>query len=221
MKKFLTLLLLFSVLLSLAGCGPKIRITFDDSQAETTAQTEDNNTASANCKHDWAAATYDNPMQCIHCGKTNGDPLISPTKWGFYYLEEMENCLIGVDSYHLSEENDSYVLADGQSMHFEYGQVYKRNLTVEQGKAKFGESGTARPYSLINNDSIFFVNEDKYCRINARKTEHNRNDFVCFSITGRFLEDLYVPYSLIDWTRDAEIIIYADGDQVYKFYLIN
>lgn len=231
MKKILAVLLCVCAILSLTGCGSKVTISSDNiSDIFDDGAMNDNlgyfDDEEDFCVHDWSPATFDSPAKCTRCGETSGEKLAPATEWGFYNLYEIGNCLISIDSYDLSDANNSYIIATGGSMNFENGYVFGRGLKIENGKAKFGTSGDASPYSIVNNDVISISNGYKSYRIGERKTASGRNNFVCFVVPkgaiGAFsYEDWFVPYSLIDWDRGAEYYTNSDGDKRIKLYLIS
>ena len=230
MKKILAVLLCVCAILSLTGCGSKVTISSDNiSDIFDDGAMNDNlgyfDDEEDFCMHDWSPATFDSPAKCTRCGETSGEKLASATEWGFYNLYEIGNCLISIDAYDLSAGSNSYVIADGRSMHFENGHIFGRRFSVEAGKAKFGTSGDAYPYSVANNDAVSVSNGYKTYRISERKTKPGRDNFVCFVIpegsAGFRYDSWYVPYSLIDWERGAENYTSSDGDTGIKLYLIS
>ena len=230
MKKHFARILIMTTLLTLTGCGS--RISFPEGQAiteyrytptEYQEETTENMQMPTECSHIWIPATFDSPGKCRLCGLIWEDKLTPAPEWGFNYLYEMEYCLVDITSYNLTDANNSYIVATGLCTRFENGYMVRQSFTVENGKCVFGTSGNPKRYAVVNNDILDINNGyDSFC-ISERKTISGRNNFVCFVKPGGMFdfEQWFVPYSLIDWDRGAEVISSTEYEQEIKLYLIN
>ena len=204
MKKIYAILLAVVSLVTLVGCD------FNDWNEPEE------------CAHIWMPATFESPEKCKLCGMTLGEKLPPAPEWGFNYLYEMGNCLISINAYSGKNSQDAYVIANGDCIRFENGYMLRQSFDVENGQCVFGSSGNPDKYTVVNNDNLDINNGYESFYI-ERETISGRDNFVCFvRPKGMFRSEAwYVPYSLIDWDRGAEVISSTEYEQEIKLYLIN
>lgn len=230
MKKYFAFILVVTTLVALTGCGPKVGFSegqgmteYHYTPTEYQEETTEDIQMPTECSHIWIPATFDSPGKCRLCGLIWEDKLTPAPEWGFNYLYEMEYCLIEIISYNWTDQDNAYVIATGGCIRFENSYMLGQSFTVENNKCKFGTTGNPKRFSIVNNDNLDINNGyDEFC-ISERYTISGRNNFVCFVKPGGLFdfEQWFVPYSLIDWDRGAEVISSTEYEQEIKLYLIN
>lgn len=144
------------------------------------------------------------------------------TQWGFYDLDKMDYALVRIYEYNYDSYGDKYVVASGEMLKFEDQYVLDWSFDVYEKECVFGTTSSPYTYTVVNNDNIILGNGYKNIEINERKTVNGVNDFVVLvDINGDLLEydHWYVPYSLIDWERGAEVYTGDTHGGEYILYL--
>ena len=156
-RNYVIFLLIFSILLNFTSCGCKhewVEATCDSPKyctlcSKTEGKPLEHDFKDATCiypktcvlcgksqgdalGHDFLSATYERPATCTRCNDIRGEKLTPVTNWGFNNILEMGNALVEINSYKLSDDKNSYVVATGNMIKFEngYRNICSRKATL-------------------------------------------------------------------------------------------
>lgn len=153
--------------------------------------------------HNFKPATYEEPRICERCGDCRGEPLTRPSQWGFNNLAEMDYMLVRISSYTIKSQKSGYVILEDKPeiVKFENGYKVRYIFEVKNGKCVLSNSGSAQKYSIAANETMDINNGYKSFEIIEKLTSDVKNNFVVFKTTKNIL---YVPYTLIDWSKGMQ-----------------